>query len=66
MRTTLDRPVEVMDLAKQGVLLIGDAIHAMPILGDESASSALKDEVDLAEHTVKQDMVQAAYTILPL
>ena len=53
MRTTLGRPAEVMDLAKQGVLLVGDAIHAMPILGGEGANNALKDGVDLAQHIAR-------------
>lgn len=53
MRSTLGGPVEFDHLAKQGVLLIGDAIHAMPILGGEGANNAMKDGVDLAQHILR-------------
>jgi monooxygenase len=36
-------------LADQGVLLIGDAPHATPILGGEGANSAIEDAIELAE-----------------
>lgn len=52
MRSTLGSPAEVDHLAKQGVLLVGDAVHAMPILGGEGANNAMKDGVDLAQHIV--------------
>lgn len=52
MRSTLGSPAEVDHLAKQGVLLVGDAVHAMPILGGEGANYAIKDGVDLAQHIV--------------
>ena len=53
MRSTLGGPAEVDHLAKQGVLLVGDAVHAMPILGGEGANNAMKDGVDLARHIVE-------------
>ena len=53
MRTTLGTPEQIKDLADRGVLLIGDAIHATPILGGEGANMAMKDGVDLAEHIAR-------------
>ena len=53
MRTTLGTPEQIKYLANRGVLLIGDAIHATPILGGEGANLAMKDGVDLAEHIVR-------------
>ena len=53
MRTTLGTPEQIKNLAGRGVLLIGDAIHATPILGGEGANMALKDGIDLAEHIVR-------------
>ena len=53
MRTTLGTPEQIKELADRGVLLIGDAIHATPILGGEGANMAMKDGVDLAEHIVR-------------
>lgn len=53
MRTTLGRFGQIKYLADRGVLLIGDAIHATPILGGEGANMAMKDGVDLAEHIVR-------------
>ena len=41
---------EVMDLAGKGVILIGDAIHAEPILGGEGANAAIRDGIELAEY----------------
>ncbi|KAL8793815.1 MAG: hypothetical protein Q9195_003645 [Heterodermia aff. obscurata] len=53
MRTTLGTREQIKSLTDRGVLLIGDAIHATPILGGEGANMALKDGVDLAEHIVR-------------
>ena len=50
MRSTLGTEQEIKDLTAQGILLVGDAIHAMPILGGEGGNNAMKDGVDLAEH----------------
>ena len=50
MRSTLGTEQEILDLAARNILLVGDAIHAMPILGEEGTNYAIKDGVDLAEH----------------
>lgn len=50
MRSTLGAEQEIRELADRGVLLVGDAIHAVPILGGEGGNNAMKDGVDLAEH----------------
>lgn len=49
MRNTLGSKQDIQDLADRGALLIGDAVHAMPILGGEGGNTAMKDGVDLAE-----------------
>lgn len=61
MRTTLANPRETKGLADQGVLLVGDAVHAMPILGGEGANIAMKDGVDLAQYIARHgvDNLQA-------
>ena len=67
MRTSLGGPAEVDRLVKQGVLLVGDAVHAMPILGGKGANNAMKDGVDLAQHILNhgkeglQTFVDARY-----
>lgn len=50
MRSTIGTEQEIQDLTDRGVLLVGDAVHAMPILGGEGGNNAMKDGVDLAEH----------------
>ena len=50
MRSTLGTEQEIKDLTDRGVLLVGDAVHAMPLLGGEGGNNAMKDGVDLAEH----------------
>lgn len=50
MRSTLGTEQEIRDLTDRGVLLVGDAVHAMPLLGGEGGNNAMKDGVDLAEH----------------
>ncbi|MCJ1426059.1 hypothetical protein MMC29_003961 [Sticta canariensis] len=37
-------------LVKHDVVLIGDAVHATPILGGEGANMAIRDGIDLARH----------------
>ena len=49
MRSTLGTESTIKELADRGVLLLGDAVHAMPILGGEGGNHAMKDGVDLAE-----------------
>ena len=50
MRSTLGTEKKIDDLTDRGVLLVGDAVHAMPILGGEGGNNAMKDGVELAEH----------------
>lgn len=50
MRTLMPDPSEAQRLAKHGVVLIGDAAHATPILGGEGANMAIRDGIDLAQH----------------
>lgn len=52
MRSSLGTKDDIQDLADQGVLLVGDAIHAMPILGGEGANTAMEDGVELANHVI--------------
>lgn len=67
MRSNLGDPAEVDQLVERGILLIGDAIHAMPVLGGEGANHAMKDGIDLARHIVHhgtgrlQDFTEARY-----
>ncbi|KAL6713288.1 hypothetical protein ACLMJK_008753 [Lecanora helva] len=49
MRTAMGSEEDIQGLADRGVLLVGDAAHAMPILGGEGGNTAMKDGVDLAE-----------------
>lgn len=44
-------PSEVQRLAKHGAVLIGDAVHATPIPGGEGANMAIRDGIDLAQHS---------------
>lgn len=55
MRTILVPLGELQSLADRGVVLIGDAVHAMPILGGEGASYAIKDGLELAELVTSPD-----------
>lgn len=50
MRTLMPDPSEAQRLAKHNVVLIGDAVHATPILGGEGANMAIRDGIDLAQH----------------
>ena len=50
MRSLTPNTSEAQRLADQGVILIGDAIHATPILGGEGANLAMKDAIALADH----------------
>lgn len=55
MRSIMIPPNQLEDLAEQGVFLIGDAAHAMPILGGEGANMAIKDGVDLADRLTQAE-----------
>lgn len=50
MRTLMPDPSEAQRLARYNVVLIGDAVHATPILGGEGANMAIRDGIDLAQH----------------
>jgi 2-polyprenyl-6-methoxyphenol hydroxylase-like FAD-dependent oxidoreductase len=54
MRTTLVPKEELHKLAQNGVVLIGDSVHAEPIVGGNGANVAISDAVSLAEH-IAQD-----------
>ena len=58
MRSLLVPLEKLQELADQGILLIGDAAHAMPILGSEGAIWAIKDGIDLANHLADNDFSQ--------
>ena len=49
MRIVLLSRSRVQSLAEKNVLMIGDAVHAMPILGSEGGNLAIKDGIELAE-----------------
>lgn len=50
MRTLTPDSGEAQRLANHGVVLIGDSVHATPILGGEGANMAIRDGIDLAQH----------------
>lgn len=50
MRSVMPVLDEAHKLVSQGVMLIGDAAHAMPILGGEGANVAIQDAMELAEN----------------
>lgn len=50
MRSIMPNLKEVEQFAERGVVLIGDAAHATPILGGEGANMAIQDGIALAEH----------------
>ncbi|KAK0516120.1 hypothetical protein JMJ35_002154 [Cladonia borealis] len=50
MRSLLVPLEKLQELADQGILLIGDAAHTIPILGSEGANLAIKDGIDLANY----------------
>ena len=49
MRTVRPDSTEVRELARKGVVMIGDAIHAEPILGGEGANNAILDAIELSK-----------------
>lgn len=50
MRSTIVPLGDIQDLADRRIWLIGDAAHAMPILGGEGANQVITDAIDLAKH----------------
>lgn len=55
MRTNLVPKDDLKDLAKDGIVLIGDAAHAQPIVGGNGANDAIADAVSLAEAIANSD-----------
>ena len=49
MRTCLVPKQDLLDLAEYGAVLIGDAAHAVPILGGEGANMAIMDAIRLSK-----------------
>ena len=56
MRSVMPVPEEAQKLADHGIVLIGDAVHAMPILMGEGANMAIKDGINLAEHILSKGL----------
>jgi hypothetical protein len=52
MRTVLVPQVGLQTLARDGIVLMGDAAHAQPIVGGNGANEALSDAMSLAERIV--------------
>jgi 2-polyprenyl-6-methoxyphenol hydroxylase-like FAD-dependent oxidoreductase len=52
MRTVIVPKRELQDLARNGIVLMGDAAHAQPIVGGNGANEAILDAVSLAERLV--------------
>ena len=50
MRSVEPDLCEAKALASHGMVLVGDAIHATPILGGMGANMAIEDGIELAEH----------------
>ena len=49
MRSALPNCSQVRSLAEEGVVMVGDAVHAMPIIGGQGGNLAIKDGTELAE-----------------
>ena len=49
MRSSLPDRSDMVSLAAKGVVIVGDAAHAMPILGGEGGNQAMRDGMELAE-----------------
>ena len=56
MRRVMPDIDPVRRLARQGVILLGDAAHAMPILGGEGANLAIKDGIELGEYVASNKL----------
>lgn len=56
MRTVdVDLP-QLQEMAKQGIVFMGDSVHAEAILGGEGANMAILDGLDLAQHIEANDV----------
>ena len=58
MRSLLVPLERLQALADQGILLIGDAAHAMPILSSEGANWAINDAIDLTFYLANNNLPQ--------
>jgi len=53
MRSVLVSVPELKGAADHGIVLMGDSVHAGPILGGYGANAAIKDGVELAEYIIE-------------
>jgi 2-polyprenyl-6-methoxyphenol hydroxylase-like FAD-dependent oxidoreductase len=53
MRTCLVSLPDLLELGRRGIFLIGDSVHAEPIIGGHGANTAITDGVGLAECILK-------------
>jgi 2-polyprenyl-6-methoxyphenol hydroxylase-like FAD-dependent oxidoreductase len=60
MRTMELEKRDIESLASQGIVLIGDAGHATPILGGDGAQTAILDAIALGEAISSEGMEGAA------
>ena len=52
MRSAIPQHSDTAGLAEKGVLMVGDAVHAMPIIGGEGGNLAIRDGMELADWIV--------------
>jgi 2-polyprenyl-6-methoxyphenol hydroxylase-like FAD-dependent oxidoreductase len=60
MRTLVLEKRDIANLASQGIVLIGDAAHATPILGGDGAQTAILDAIALGEAISSEGVEGAA------
>lgn len=53
MRSVFVKVPELREAAEKGVVVMGDSVHAGPILGGYGANAALKDGIELAEYILE-------------
>ena len=63
MRITCVPPADLRELARKGVVLIGDAAHAQPILGGSGGNAAIMDGLQLAEHVFRQGTARLTHFV---
>jgi 2-polyprenyl-6-methoxyphenol hydroxylase-like FAD-dependent oxidoreductase len=61
MRAVLVPLPELLELSKKGVVLMGDSVHAEPILGGNGANEAIGDGIALAECIANGDSISSWY-----
>jgi 2-polyprenyl-6-methoxyphenol hydroxylase-like FAD-dependent oxidoreductase len=61
MRVVLVPLPELQELNKKGVVLMGDSVHAEPILGGNGANEAIGDGIALAECIANGDSISSWY-----